>query len=94
MRQYAGVDSAVFWLFEMALRVSQDKPPVTEAEFRDLEEWFHSNEERIALNGVIDIGNGRRVDRTNLRYSLARGPRAHGVTELVEDLRALRSVLT
>jgi hypothetical protein len=93
-RQYEGLDSAMFWMLEMTSRVVEGKPPVTEAEFHELKEWFLSNEERIPHNKGIDVGEGRRLGRTNLRYALSRGPRSYGVTELVEDLRALRSALT
>jgi hypothetical protein len=81
------------WLAEMYGRVRAGKPPVTEAEFRELDEWFRMNEGRLPVNESIDIGGGRRVGRTNLRYQLSKGPRSSGVTELVEDLRRLRSIL-
>jgi hypothetical protein len=82
MRHYAGLDSAMFWLLEMALRVAEGKPPVTEAEFRELEEWFLSNEERIPLNKGIDVGEGQRLDRTKLRVALRGGRRDRRAADL------------
>jgi hypothetical protein len=81
------------WLAEMYQRVRQGRPPVTEAEFRGLEGWFRQNEHRLPFNRCVDLGGGRRVSVTNLRCDLQRGPRASGATQVVEDLRALRTVL-
>jgi hypothetical protein len=92
-RCYPDVDKSLFWLYEMYKRVRDGKPPVTEVEYRQLEQWFCDNEHRVPANEGLDIGGGRRVDRTNLRYSLRSGPRGSGATEVVEDLRALRGVL-
>ena len=81
------------WLAEMVERVAHNKPAVTEAEFRELEAWFHAHQD--ALNReeggeLLDLGNGRRITTTNIRYGLSKGPRALGVTEVVEDLRLLK----
>ena len=92
MKTYKKVNSAMLWMFEMSLRSSDGKPPVTEAEFRDLESWFHANENRIPRDG-LDVGESRHFSRTNLRVQLANGPRATGVTKLVDDLRLLRRIL-
>jgi hypothetical protein len=90
---YPDLNAAFFWLSEMRTRVRNGKPPVTEAEFRELEAWFRRNEDRLPLNGPIDIGDGRKVYRGELRGALSRGPRASGVTELVETLRRLKDLL-
>jgi hypothetical protein len=82
------------WLAAMYQRVRQGRPPVTEAEFRGLEGWFRQNEHRIPFNRCVDLGGGRRVSVTNLRYDLQRGPRGSGATQVVEDLRGLRAALT
>jgi hypothetical protein len=92
-RHYPHLNTAFFWLFEMKKRIQAGKPPVTEAEFRELEDWFRRNEDRLPLNGSIDTGDGRTVYRGELRGALSDGPRASGVTELVEKLRRLRAVL-
>jgi hypothetical protein len=81
------------WIAEMYGRVRACKPPVTEAEFGELAEWFDANEGRLPRDEWLDIGGGRRVDRVNLRHQFSKGPRSSGVTELVEDLRRLRGVL-
>jgi hypothetical protein len=81
------------WLAEMYGRVRAGNPPVTEAEFRELAEWYRTNEGRLPSGGGFDIGGGGRVDRINLRCQLSRGPRSSGVTGLVEDLRRLRTIL-
>jgi hypothetical protein len=79
------------WLSEMWKRASKGRPPVTEDEFDELAGWFRQNESRTGE--VIDLGDGRRVSRCNLRYQIGKGPRAADVTELAEDLRRLREVL-
>jgi hypothetical protein len=79
------------WLAEMYMRVSKGKPPVTQGEFDELVRWFRKTESMI--DGVIDMGDGRRVSRASLTYQIQKGPRAGGVTELVEDLRRIREVL-
>ena len=78
-RRWREVDAAFSWHAEMADRVNDGKPGVTETEFHDLAAWFVQNEARITS-----------LDRTNLRYKLGYGPRADGVTELVERLRRIR----
>jgi hypothetical protein len=81
------------WIAEMALRIYGGKPAVTEVEYRELEQWFHQNADRVPVNECLDLGGGRRVDRTYLRWKLKSGPRGGEATETVEYLRALRTVL-
>jgi hypothetical protein len=92
-RHYPAVDAAWWWLFEMLRRVAQHKPPVTEAEFQALAAWFEAQEEAglFPRDHVFDLGGGRNSSVGNIRFSLAGGPRAMGVTELVEDLRLLQA---
>ena len=81
------------WLGEMLMRMADGKPAVTETEFRELEAWFHAHEDdlyREEGGGLLDLGNGRKTTTTNIRYSLGHGPRAHRVTEVIEDLRLLK----
>lgn len=92
-RRYPDLVLAFSWLDEMCDRVLDGKPPVTEAEFRELAEWFQANEDLLPSNGCIDLGGGRSIVRGNLRYGLSKGPRCWGVTELVEGLRELRELL-
>jgi hypothetical protein len=93
--QFPEVSSAWNWLAEMLVRVSNGKPAVTEAEFFDLAGWFRVTESRLrqewGRDGVIDLGNGKRTSLTNVAYGLSKGPRAIGITELVEELRQLKA---
>jgi hypothetical protein len=80
------------WLCEMASRALDGRPPVTEAEFVDLGEWFEANQARLAQDGgSVDQGDGESVSLANLRYAIGHGPRALGATEIVERLRPLRA---
>jgi hypothetical protein len=81
------------WLAAMAHRIFQGRPPLSEVEYRELEQWFRDNEDRIPDNESVDPGGGRRVSRSYLRWKLASGPRSQEATQVAEDLRALRTVL-
>ena len=81
------------WIAEMAHRIHNGKPALTETEYRRWERWFRDNEHRIPDNECVDLGGGRRVSRSYLRWKLESGPRRSGATEAVEYLRALRAVL-
>jgi hypothetical protein len=85
------VAAAWFWLVEMLQRVREHKPAVTEAEFRELADWFGAHAARLFVpDEVFEMEDGRRTSLLCLRAGLARGLRAMGVTELVEDLRLIR----
>jgi hypothetical protein len=91
-RHYPGIDAAGWWLFEMLRRVAKGKPPVTEAEFQTLAVWFHAHEAQLGqCEHLLDLGTGRKTSVGYLRYRLAQGPRVLGVTEVVEDLRQIRT---
>jgi hypothetical protein len=80
------------WLAEMVERALDGRPPVTEAEFVDLSEWFEANKARLPqVLGVVDLGDGESVSLANVRYGLWKGPRALGTTEVIEGLRRLRA---
>jgi hypothetical protein len=81
------------WICTMADRIYQGLPAVTEAEYRQLERWFRDNEDRIPVNESVDLGGGRRVSRSYLRWKLEAGPRREEATQVVEDLRRLRAIL-
>jgi hypothetical protein len=81
------------WIAEMAHRIHNGKPALTETEYRRWEQWFRENEDRIPINECVEIGGGRRVSRSYLRWKLESGPRRSGATEAVDYLRALRAVL-
>jgi hypothetical protein len=81
-----------WWLSEMLGRVLDGRPPVTEAEFVDLSEWFEVNEARLCQDGsVFDLGDGESVSLADVRSGLWKGPRGSGATEVVERLRRLRA---
>jgi hypothetical protein len=82
------------WLTGMLRRRLRGEAPVTIREFDELALWFERNAERMPFNQSVDLGDGRKVDRTNLRYSIQH----HGVMdvhsgELVKSLRRLREVM-
>jgi hypothetical protein len=91
-RRYPDVDAAWWWLFEMLRRVAKGKPPVTESEFQALAAWFEANAARLFQREQgLDLGSGRTTSVVAIRCGLARGPRALGVTEVVEELRQIRA---
>jgi hypothetical protein len=91
-RHFPSVDAAWWWLFEMLRRVAKGKPPVTEAEFQALAAWFEANAARLFQRDQgFDLGSGRATSVVAIRCGLASGPRALGVTAVVEDLRQLKA---
>jgi hypothetical protein len=90
------LEAAWVWLAEMSLRSLHGIPPVTEVEFRELETWFelHADRmERLALPlPYFDLGNGRLTSATNIRYELARGPRAFGAGKIADEVRRLKAI--
>jgi hypothetical protein len=91
--RFPDLDEGFNWLGEMLERVCEGIPPITEAEFRELAEWFAANDARLyqlALpSQLLDLGGGRRTSCTNIRYGLAKGPRADGAGEVAEGVREL-----
>ncbi len=83
------------WLGEILTRAGQGVPPVTEAEFQELAEWFQEHEswicQSLGSSGFIGLGNGRRISTANLRYGLSQGPRVGGAGQLAEDVRQLKA---
>jgi hypothetical protein len=83
------------WLMEMLCRVQQNIPPVSVSEFAELREWFQANEARLyqlsAPSVLLDVGEGKFLSLTDLRYGLHRGVRASGSGTLAEDIRRLKA---
>jgi hypothetical protein len=83
------------WLAGMVLRYQQGIPPVTEAEFGQLADWFQANADRLTAlarpSGLLDVGGGRTMTVVNLSFGLSDGPRAVHAGEVAEDVRQLRS---
>ncbi len=89
--RFPDVRAGYTWVSEIAQRAYEGIPAVTEAEFRELAEWFAANGARLFQNcESIDLGGDRRVDSTNIRYALAQGPRASGAGKLAEEIRTLK----
>lgn len=66
----------------MLTRVAEGIPPVSEAEFAELAGWFAEHDASLFAcshpSELLDVGGGRRVSCANVRYALAKGPRADG----------------
>jgi hypothetical protein len=69
------------WLAEMYARVREGKPPASEAEYRELADWYRRHEPVVY-----------RVDlRFALHNTYSGGPRRLGATRTIEELRMLRA---
>ena len=86
------------WLQEMRARINFPTPPVSEAEYRELEAWFRANEPRLmALERTfstwqLPLGDGTRVACSSIRYDLwHHGPRGEGSGRTAEALRKLKA---
>ena len=93
-RRYPQVQAAWSWLGTFLERWNTGIAPVTEAEFHELEDWFHANDRRLdqlSESSLLDLGNGKKACASSIRYGLGRGPRDSRVTELVEDLRKIKA---
>jgi hypothetical protein len=92
---YSTIDRAWLWLSEFYERVTLGIPPVTQAEFQELEDWFRINQKHLTtLEGsseLVDVSGGQSTSLTNLRYNLSRGYQARGVGRLAENIRYLRA---
>jgi hypothetical protein len=93
--RFPAVHVAFDWLLEMTGRVLDGIPPLTEAEFGELVEWFRRNDERLYSlsqpSQLLDLANGRKTSTADIRHGLAKGTRAFGVGRLAEDIRQLRA---
>lgn len=93
--RFPAVHAAFMWLLEMSRRVGEGIPPVTEAGFSELAEWFDANEKRLYQLSLssqgLDLGSGRQICTANIRSGLTNGARAVGAGELAENLRQLRA---
>jgi hypothetical protein len=69
------------WLAEMHRRVLDSKPPVTEAEYEALKQWYFRHEKNV-YNVFI---------RFKLACTPSCGPRLIRATETVEELRKMRT---
>jgi hypothetical protein len=93
--RFPEVHAAWLWLAEMACRVRDGVPPVSEAEFAELAAWFEANDTRLYHESLpshcLELGDGRQTSSANIRHSLREGPRVLGAGEVAEDVRRLRA---
>ena len=76
---------------------SQSIPPCSEAEHAELAAWFAEHEPGLDAvakqnnrDGLMGVGNGRRLMCWNVRYDLRAGPRGEGSGQVAEEIRQLR----
>ena len=90
--------AALDWLFEMDNRLTHGIPPVTVAEHTELAAWFAEHEAGLDAvaklsnrDGLMAVGNGRRVVCWQVRYGLREGPRGEGSGQVAEEIRQLKA---
>jgi len=88
------VDQAFFWMYELFDRVCRGIPPVTAAEFADLQAWFTAHDSRLYQlslpTQMLDLRDGQRVAPGSVRYDLRKGSHAIGAGEVAQVVRRLR----
>jgi len=93
--RFPEVHDAWDWLAEMLRREQEGIPPVSAVKSEELKAWFQANKARLyqlsAPSYVLEVGVGRTVALTNLRYGLRQGVRVFGAGELAGDIRRLRA---
>jgi hypothetical protein len=93
--RFPDVDAGWWWLAEMHDRVVSGVPPVTETEFWELAAWFDAHDEQLYRQSLpsqlLDLGGGRCTSSADVRYGLAKGPRAFRAGKAAEDVRRLRA---
>jgi hypothetical protein len=89
---------ALDWLFEMEDRLAQGTPPCSEAELAELAAWFAEHEAGLDAvakqsnrDGLMAVGNGRRVTCSHVRFWLREGPRGEGSGRVAEEIRQLKA---
>jgi len=87
-------NQAFFWMYELLDRVRRAIPPVTAAEFGELQAWFTAHDARLSQlsmpSQMLDLGDGHRIAPGNVRYDLRKGPRAIGAGEVAQIVRRLK----
>jgi hypothetical protein len=94
--RFPDVDAGWWWLAEIQDRVRSGVPPVTEAEFRELAAWFNAHDERLYRQSLpsqlLNLGGGRCTSSADVRYGLAKGPRAFRAGKVADDVRRLKAI--
>jgi hypothetical protein len=95
--RFRKVDKALDWLWNMLERIRKGIPPVGEAEFTMLADWFNANLDRInplARNEPyhIDLGDGRSRSLWDIKLMIDWGHR-HAKANGIDDVRKLKAML-
>lgn len=92
--RYPDVSAGWDWLSEFVQRGGTAIPPVTEAEFHALGDWFAANEDRLRAimhpSHYLELGAETYVTLRDIRNDLAKGPRVRGAGEIAETVRRIR----
>lgn len=95
--RFPDVWNGLAWLDEMLNRVVDGIPPCSEAEYRELEQWFRANDGRLSdiekrlPSHMFELGISEWTSCAQIRYGLKHGPRADGTGRLAEQIRQLRT---
>ena len=92
-RQFADLGLAWNWLAEMLLRLENNQPAVTAAEFYHFAAWFKAHESRLKRvhSGLLDLGGGEVADYYLLRHGIDASHRGTEVScETAPALRVQR----
>jgi hypothetical protein len=94
--RFPDVDAGWWWLAEIHERVVSGVPPVTETEFRELAAWFAAHDvqlyQRALPSQLLDLGGGKYTSCADMRYGMAKGPRAFGAGKVAEEVRRLKAL--
>ena len=92
--RYPDVSAGWDWLSEFVQRGAKAIPPVTEAEFHALGDWFAAHEDRLRAimhpSHYLELGAETFTTLGDIRWQLAKGPRVRDAGELAETIRRIR----
>ena len=92
--RFTAVRDSWSWLAAMGMRFYRNEPPLSEAEFASLANWFEANVDRLdRLAGgsqLLEWRPGESTTTTNIRCGIHSGPRSYDAAGWAEILRALR----
>jgi hypothetical protein len=94
--RFENVQAAQWWVLQIAARVERGVPPTSQAEFRELRDWFERNEQalwqRCRLTGqLLHLDDGTRVSPSSLRADFDCDGRADWKGEAADVARRLRA---
>ena len=92
--RYPDVSAGWDWLSEFISRGAKAIPPVTEAEFHALGDWFAAHEDRLRAimhpSHYLELGAETFTTLSDVRWQLAKGPRVCDAGELAVTIRRIR----